>query len=89
MRFLLPAAAIFALLAQPATGQRPALVDPAKCPNAASHMAHDGGSWRGKPIAPRKLAELPPADTYAAVYALDERGCAVPLLYREVRARRH
>jgi len=88
MRFLFPAAAMFALLGQPATGQRPALVDPAKCPNATSYTAHDGGSWRGKPVTPRKLAELPPAQTYAAAYVLDERGCAVPLLYREVRAPR-
>lgn len=33
---------------------------------------------------PQKLTELPPADAYAAVYRHDERGCMVPVMYRDV-----
>ena len=88
MRFLFPLAMALAVLAQAASGQRPALVDPVKCPNSTSHMAGKGGKWRGDPLKPRKLAELPPAETYAAVVRQDERGCPVPVLYRDVRAAR-
>lgn len=55
------------------------------CPAATSEMAGRMSRWRGKPVKPQRLGDLPPADTYAAVYRLDERGCMVPVMYRDVR----
>ena len=55
-----------------------------KCANATSHYAGKASVYRGDPAKPRKLTELPPAETYAAVYRVVD-GCAVPVLYREVR----
>jgi hypothetical protein len=55
------------------------------CPEAASHFARQGSVWRSEPVKPKKLAELPPAETFAAVYRRDERGCIVPVKYRGVR----
>ena len=66
-------------------GQRHGFVPANDCPAATSHFARKGGIWGGDPVQPRKLTELPPADTYAAVYRLDERGCMVPVKYRDVR----
>ena len=96
MRLLFPVAMIFAasVSAQPAvvrtppSGDRPNMLQAADCPSASSQFARDGSVWREMPAKPQKLAQLPPADTYAAVYHLDERGCMVPLLYRDVRFRR-
>jgi hypothetical protein len=56
-----------------------------QCRDASKQFARKGGVWRHDPVKPRKLAELPPADSYAAVYRLDERGCMVPVKYRDVR----
>ena len=67
--------------------QKPQLTN-GNCPNVTSHMANKGGSWRSVPLRPRKLGELPPADAFAAVYRLDERGCMVPVMYRDVRGGR-
>ena len=47
--------------------------------------ARNRSIWREVPMKPRKLTELPPAETYAAIYHLDERGCMVPIKYRDVR----
>lgn len=65
--------------------QRPILHSSQECPEASRHFARRGGEWSGGRIEPRKLAELPPADAYAAVYRHDERGCMVPVLFRNVR----
>ena len=37
----------------------------------------------GKPLKPRKLAELPPAEGYQAVLRTDEKGCLDPLLVKD------
>lgn len=67
------------------TVERPgAFKGESKCPNATSHFARKGSVYRGDPAKPKKLTELPDAEAYAAVYRL-ENGCAVPVLYREVR----
>lgn len=55
-----------------------------KCVNATNHYAGKTSIYRGDPAKPRKLTELPQAETYAAVYRVVD-GCAVPVLYREVR----
>ena len=76
-------AASSAAAGNPASGQT-ALMQ-GDCPNAASHLARKGGVWRNEPIMPQKLTELPPAETFAAVYRRDERGCIVPVKYRDIR----
>jgi hypothetical protein len=47
------------------------------CPQTASHYAYRPG----KPVAPRKLGELPPANMYAAVLRHDGR-CEVPVIVK-------
>lgn len=92
MRLLFPVAAIIAASAS----AQPAIVTPpaghqanplqrADCPNPSNQFARDGSVWRQKPVTPQKLAELPPAEAFAAVYHLDERGCMVPVKYRDIR----
>ena len=89
MRLLFPVAMIIAAgaSAQPAIFTPPSAnaLQKSDCPSASSQFARDGSVWRQRPVKPRKLAELPPAETYAAVYHLDERGCMVPVKYRDVR----
>lgn len=85
-------AVLLASLASPSThvvvapsGERPGILDTGKkCANASSHLARRGAVLRSDPAKPQKLTELPDADTYAAVYRL-ENGCAVPVLYRDDR----
>ncbi|MFL6776161.1 MAG: hypothetical protein ACJ8FN_07165 [Sphingomicrobium sp.] len=94
MRFLFPvmlgigAAAVAqpAAFAQP--GQRAALIAGSQCPETTKYLTGRSGAWRGDHVRPRKLTELPRAEAFAAVYRLDERGCMVPVLYRDVRAAR-
>ncbi len=40
----------------------------ANCPRTVSHYAGQGSMYRGDRLAPKKLAELPPAIGYMAVY---------------------
>lgn len=94
MRILFPVAMAFAATAsaQPAAQQEPlrvgrTLVPGSDCATASSHMAGRGSAWSGDPVTPKKLTELPPAETYAAIYQLDGEGCMVPVMYRDVRAR--
>jgi hypothetical protein len=83
MRLLFPVAIILTAAASALPAKTPALQKPsADCPSASSQWARHGRSWQMKP---HKLAELPPAEAYAAVYRLDERGCMVPVKFREVR----
>ena len=55
------------------------------CRRPTREYAREGGAYRGRPARPKRLTELPPAETYAAVYRLVD-GCEIPLLYREVRS---
>jgi hypothetical protein len=74
--FLAP---VFALLATSAVTAGPRSDGPpanpakAECRKTTAHPA-----WRGKPVKPRKLSELPPADGYLAVYRTVD-GCEVPM----------
>lgn len=95
MRLLLSAVIALAATAsaQPAANPEPlqvgrTLVPGSDCPDVTSHMAGRGDSLSSDPPQPRRLGELPPADTYAAVYQLDDKGCMVPVMYRDVRALR-
>jgi hypothetical protein len=69
------------VLTPPSTAAQSAL-ERDRCANATSHL--EPVAFRGDPGKPQKLTELPDAQTYAAVYRV-VNGCAVPVLYREVR----
>jgi hypothetical protein len=67
------------------SAENPGFLDAKKqCANATTEYARRGAILRNNPAKPRKLTELPPAETYAAVYRL-ENGCVVPVLYRDTR----
>ena len=55
-----------------------------KCANATSRYAGKASVYHGDPARQQKLTELPEAQAYAAVYRVVD-GCAVPVLYRDVR----
>jgi len=90
MRFLLLAAV--ATIAAP-TGAAPVQPPQAKAPNAANcqrtaaHHARQGSMFRGDPVTPKKLTELPPAIGYMAVYRT-VNGCEVPMTMIEYRSGR-
>jgi hypothetical protein len=50
----------------------------ANCPHTTSYLADKSGLYRGQPLIPKKLTELPPATTYMAVYR-HIGGCEAPL----------
>jgi hypothetical protein len=56
----------------------------ANCPRTTSHLADASGLYRGKPLTPRKLTELPPGIAYMAVYR-HIGGCEAPLTMVEYR----
>lgn len=92
MHLLFPVAVavVVAASAQPAVApsspmEPPTRIEGSDCPEADRYFAQRGGRWHGKPLRPHKLTELPPADTYAAMLRTDERGCMVPIKYRDTR----
>lgn len=56
----------------------------AQCPRTESYLAEQTGIYRGQPLTPRKLTELPPAVGYMAVYR-HIGGCEAPLTMVEYR----
>ena len=48
------------------------------CPRTTSYLAERTGVYRGQPLMPKKLTELPPATAYMAVYR-HIGGCEAPL----------
>ena len=80
LAFVLAASSVYVVT--PPSSTRPSVLDQDRCANATSHLAQKPAVLRGDPTRPQKLSELPPAETYAAVYRL-ENGCAVPVLYRD------
>jgi hypothetical protein len=56
----------------------------ANCPHTTSYLADNTGLYRGKPLTPRKLTELPPGIAYMAVYR-HIAGCEAPLTMVEYR----
>jgi hypothetical protein len=88
-----PAALAALLIALPSTAvadpplqspQAPDASAASKCPRTTSYLADKSGLYRGQPLKPRKLTELPPATTYMAVYR-HIGGCDVPLTMAEYR----
>ena len=57
------------------------------CPRTTSYLADTGSIYRGEPLAPRKLNQLPPGTTYMAVYRRID-GCDAPLTMVEYRSPR-
>ena len=57
------------------------------CPRTNSHYAGRDSMYRGVPLAPKKLTELPPAVGYMAVYRT-VNGCEVPMTIVEYRTGR-
>lgn len=55
-----------------------------QCPRTTSFLAGTSGLYRGQPLAPRKLTELPPATAYMAVYR-HIGDCEAPLTMVEYR----
>lgn len=53
-----------------------------KCRKATSYRAELGSAWRGENPPPRKLTELPPAESYKAVYRTVD-GCEEPMTVAE------
>ena len=61
----------------------------ADCPQTTSYLAEQSGLYRGKPLTPRKLTELPSGTAYMAVFR-HIGGCEAPLTmvgYRSPRRR--
>jgi len=86
MRLLFPVALIVAATSSSLPAKAPPLQKPgADCSSADSQWVRNGRGWQSQPVRPRKLTDLPPAESYAAVYRLDERGCMVPVKFRDVR----
>ena len=56
----------------------------AECPHTTSYLADKSGLYRGQPLTPHKLIELPPATTYMAVFR-HIGGCEAPLTMAEYR----
>jgi len=89
MRFLFPAAVTLMVAASTLAARSPpapnSALQAADCPAASAEWARQGRAWQHKPVTPQKLSQLPPADSYAAVYRLDERGCMVPVKFGQGR----
>lgn len=57
---------------------------PRNCSHTTSYLADKSSMYRGAPLAPKKLNQLPPGTTYMAVYRRID-GCEVPLTMVEYR----
>lgn len=73
------------------SGKAPAApaIPNAQCSRTTAYLADQSGLYRGVPLTPRKLTELPPAIGYMAVYR-HVGGCEAPLTmvdYRNSRRR--
>ena len=67
--------------------ERPHAQTAAKCPRTTSHYADKRSMYRGQPMTPKKLNELPPAIGFMAVYRTIN-GCEVPMTIVEYRTGR-
>ena len=88
-----PAALVALIISVPATAAGPdrsaANDQAANCPHTTGYLADRSGLYRGKPLGPRTLTELPPATAYMAVLR-HIGGCEAPLAmvdYRNPRRR--
>jgi hypothetical protein len=84
--FLILAASSPVVAANPGSGTGQSAVSNGKfqCPRTTSYLAETGGLYRGQPLQPRKLTELPPATAYMAVFR-HIGACESPLTMAEYR----
>jgi hypothetical protein len=70
---------------QPSTQKSRQNANPdSQCPRTTSYLADQIGSYRGQPLTPKKLTELPPATTYMAVFR-HVGPCEAPLTMSDYR----
>jgi len=76
---LLLAAAALAAAPQPSAPQ----LQPKSpiCPRTTSYLTGEGSLYRGTPLAPRRLTELPDANHYLTAYRRID-GCEVPIVVK-------
>jgi hypothetical protein len=67
--------------------EKPSPLKTSDCRRPAGHHAGKGSTYRAQPLTPKKLAELPPAIGYMAVYR-SVSGCEVPMTIVEYRTGR-
>ena len=95
MRLLFPVLALPLLIPGATSAQTPApaVESPQSNPRAIastggncwktiSHRAERSLAWRDDPVSPKKLTELPPAESYKAVYRT-VNGCEEPMTVAE------
>ena len=91
--FLILAASAPAIAGHPGSGfqtrgsfgrGRAVAANPNGCQRTTTYLADQAGLYRGQPLTPRKLTELPPAIGYMAVYR-HIGGCEEPLTMVEYR----
>ena len=82
---LLTTLPVAAFAAPPSQRPEPSSASTAShCPRTTSYLADKSGLYRGQPLKPRKLTELPQGTTYMAVFRHID-GCEVPLTMVEYR----
>ena len=69
-------------LESPQSTAQPIAATGSNCRKTTSYRAEVGSAWRGGPVNPRRLAELPPAESYKAVYR-KVNGCEEPMTVAE------
>lgn len=69
-------------LESPQSTARPIAATGSNCRKATSYRAQGGLAWRDEPVTPRKLTDLPPAESYKAVYRT-VNGCEEPMTVAE------
>ena len=94
MRLLLPVLALPLLIPAATLAETPAAVASSpnspsffvapgsNCRRTTSHHADQSSAWRDEPVTPKKLTELPPAESYKAVYRT-VNGCEEPMTVAE------
>ena len=80
----IPALIIALAFAGAATAAPPKAPEPDSCPKTTMQVADQVGSYRGKPVEPRKLTQMPPATGYMAVHR-KIGGCEAPMSMVEYR----
>ena len=69
-------------LESPQSTAQPIAATGSNCRKATSYHAQGGMAWRDDPVTPKKLADLPPAESYKAVYRT-VNGCEEPMTVAE------
>ena len=66
----------------PQSMARPIAATGSNCRKTTSHRAELGSAYRGDQVVPKQLTELPPAESYKAVYRT-VNGCEEPMTVAE------